>query len=499
MKSILHLTTAAACLVLTTSIALSDEVIIRFVQTNDIDRMEERDGQGGFARLAAVLEMEKAEGPTIFVHSGDTISPSLLSGLDKGKHIVDILNAMEVDVLVPGNHEFDFGPEIFRERVAEMSFPVVASNLSEADGSPIANTVDTHMMEVEGIKIGFYGLTTEDTVEVSSPGDIAIAPAVEVGVAKEQELREAGADIVVAVVHTPFMDDFALARENAADLIMTGHDEFLLTYYDGRTAMTESESQANYVVVTEMVITREEQDDGSVDLSWKPVFEVFDTSSFEPNAEVAALVQSYNDKLDEELKVEIGTTETDLDSRRASVRSGETAIGNLIADAMRQAVDADFGFTNGGGIRGDTEYPAGTKLTRGDVLAELPFGNKTVKLELTGAQVREALENGFSQVENGAGRFPQISGMTVEANFGRPAGERVLSVMVDGKPLDEAATYSLATNDYVARGGDGYTVFSNGTMLIDPVDATLMASQVIDYIAAMGSVSPKVEGRINEL
>src|SRR5690606_14326855 len=97
--------------------ALAEPVTIAFVQTNDIDRMEEVDGRGGFARLAAVVAAERAKGPTIFVHSGDTISPSLLSGIDKGVHIIDILNKMKVDVLTPGNHEFDFGPEVFHARI----------------------------------------------------------------------------------------------------------------------------------------------------------------------------------------------------------------------------------------------------------------------------------------------------------------------------------------------------------------------------------------------
>ena len=96
---------------------------LRFVQTNDIDRMEEDDGRGGFAKLAAVLKRERAEGQTFFVHSGDTLSPSLLSGIDKGAHQIDILNQMGVDVMTPGNHEFDFGAENFRARIGEATFP----------------------------------------------------------------------------------------------------------------------------------------------------------------------------------------------------------------------------------------------------------------------------------------------------------------------------------------------------------------------------------------
>jgi 5'-nucleotidase / UDP-sugar diphosphatase len=191
-------------------------------------------------------------------------------------------------------------------------------------------------------------------------------------------------------------------------------------------------------------------------------------------------------------------TETPLDSRRATVRGGEAAIGNLFADAIRNGSGADIAMTNGGGIRGDREYAADTELTRKDILTELPFGNKVVTIELKGESLLAALENGFSEVETGAGRFPQISGIAVSVDLDKPAGERVLEVMIGDAPLDLAATYILATNDYMARGGDGYSAFKQGKQLVDAMSATLMASQVIDYIAAKGDVASKVEGRIVE-
>ncbi|HEV7283803.1 MAG TPA: metallophosphoesterase, partial [Kaistia sp.] len=202
-------------------------VTITFVQTNDIDRMEELDGRGGFAKLAAVVGAERAKGPTLFVHSGDTISPSLLSGIDKGVHIIDILNQMKVDVMTPGNHEFDFGPDVFHARIGEATFPVVTSNIREKDGSQPKNTVDEKIVEIEGIKIGFYGLTTEDTPVVATSGDTVFNSSIETGKAKGKALREAGADFVVAVVHTPLSVDIALVRNHAADLVLSGHDEHL--------------------------------------------------------------------------------------------------------------------------------------------------------------------------------------------------------------------------------------------------------------------------------
>ncbi|MEX2318638.1 MAG: 5'-nucleotidase C-terminal domain-containing protein, partial [Bauldia sp.] len=130
------------------------------------------------------------------------------------------------------------------------------------------------------------------------------------------------------------------------------------------------------------------------------------------------------------------------------------------------------------------------------VFGELPFGNKTVKLELTGEQILAALENGFSQIETGGGRFPQVSGLTVVVDVNAPPGERVQEVTAGGAPLDPAKTYTLATNDFMAAGGDGYTSFVGATNLVNAVDAVFMATQVMDYIAAAGTVAPAVEGRI---
>src|ERR1700752_3757643 len=165
-------TLLAAALAVVACPALADTITLRFVQTGDIDRMEEKDGRGGFAKLAAVIKRERAEGTTFFVHSGDTLSPSLLSGIDKGAHQIDILNHMGVDVMTPGNHEFDFGADTFRTRIGEAKFPIVTSNVREPGDAQPANTVDTKMVTVGDVKIGFYGLTTTDTPEVSSPGDI---------------------------------------------------------------------------------------------------------------------------------------------------------------------------------------------------------------------------------------------------------------------------------------------------------------------------------------
>ncbi len=178
------------------------------------------------------------------------------------------------------------------------------------------------------------------------------------------------------------------------------------------------------------------------------------------------------------------------------VRTQEAAIGNLIADAMKDAVKADIAITNGGGIRADKEYAAGSDITRKDILSELPFGNVTVLTEVTGQQVWDGLENGFSKIEDGAGRFPQVSGMKVVADKAKPAGSRVVSVEIDGKPLDPKATYKLATNDYMLAGGDGYTSLAGGKVTVDQRGGKLIANDVMVLVKKLGTVTSKVEGRI---
>lgn len=477
--------------------ALAEPASITILQVNDWDRFADDDGRGGYARLVSILEAEGADGDDVlFVHAGDAISPSLLSGFDQGAHMIGLLNELPLRAFTLGNHEFDFGPEVAAERVAEAAFPVVNSNVRTAAGELFPGTVESLTIEAGGYTFGFYGLTTPDTIEIASPGDTAFEPVLETALAMRDRLREAGADIVVALVHTGWGEDMELYRNRAADLILTGHDHDLRVMFDGRTVMVESGSQADYVTAIDLALDRD--DDG--DATWRPAFRVLDSAAYAPSEAALALLQPLEDQLSAELDVDIGETLVTLDTQRSTVRSQESNFGNLIADAMRNATGADVGLTNGGGIRGNRLYEPGHVLTRRDVLTELPFGNTTVLVELAGADLLAALENGVSQVEEGAGRFPQVSGLSFTFDAAQPAGSRVVEVMVGNQPLDPDASYTVATNDYMLGGGDGYASLGSGRVIIDPAAATLMASTVINYITALGGeVALEAEGRISRL
>jgi 2',3'-cyclic-nucleotide 2'-phosphodiesterase (5'-nucleotidase family) len=372
----------------------------------------------------------------------------------------------------------------------------LAANLRNSAGGNPEGFRDSAIREVAGVKIGLVGIAADDTPVVADPGpDYAFLPAVETALAQAAALRKAGAELVVGIVQTDRVQDFAMLDAHAFDLLLSGDDHNLAIYYDGRTALAESMTEALYVTAVDLSVDVQEKD-GKRSLTWWPNFRVIDTATLDPDPETQALVDAYNARLSKELDVVVGTAMTALDSRKATVRGGEAAIGNLIADAARDAVSADIAITNGGGIRGNREYAAGSKLTRKDIFSELPFGNKTVKLEVSGEAVWAALESGFSEVENGAGRFPQVSGLSVEADFTRPKGSRVVAVTIGAKPLDKSATYTLATNDFMQGGGDGYAMFKTAKVLIGALNARLLASDVIDYIAARKEVAPAVEGRI---
>jgi len=476
--------------------ARAETVNITFLLTNDIYSVEDAE-RGGFARLNAVVKAERAKGGNvIYAHAGDLISPSLLSGLDQGEHTIALTNMAPPDIFTPGNHEYDFGEAVFRERMSEAKFPLFAANLRTRDGQPLPGFKDTEIRDIGGLKLGLVGLTADDSPVKSSPGDnLVFAPTFDTAIARAKDLRAQGADMVVAVAHAKREVDLRLYGSGAFDIILSGDDHDLALLYDGHTVLAESMTEANYVTAIDVKAEVSEKD-GKRRVTWWPDFRVIDTAQVTPDPATQAQVEVYRKDLDADLNVAIGTSTEPLDSRKAILRTQEAAIGNLIADALRAETGADAAIINGGGVRGNKQYPAGTELTRRDILTELPFGNRTVKLAVTGDTIRAALENGVSDVANAAGRFPQVSGVSFTADLTKPPGQRIDAILIGGKPLDPAATYSLATNDYMAGGGDGYVALEAGTPLLGARDGKLMANDVMAYITARKTVAPKVEGRI---
>ena len=493
-RSILTASLAAGISLTAMATALAETVNVSFIVASDMDTMSGKK-RGGVARLAAVVNAERAKGGnSVFVYPGDLLSPSILAGFDKGAHMVELLNMSPPDILVPGNHEYDFGPDEFIKRMNEGKFTKLATNTLR-EGKPIEGFETTILKTFGDLKVGFVGMTTASTPDISSPGNITFSDPVEMARSSGKQLREAGADVVVAIVHTAQKVDFDLLYRAGVDIVLSGHDHNLHIFYDGRKALVESKEEAEYVTVMDVEFDIGESR-GKRRVRWWPNFRIIDTATVTPEAAVAEKVAGYEATLSKELDVAIGKTDVEFDTRKASVRTGETAFGNLVADAMRVAVDADVAFTNGGGIRGNTIYDAGHTVTRRDVLTELPFGNGTVKLKLTGSLILEALEHGYSKAPEANGGFLHISGITATVDTSKAAGGRVSNVMIRGGPLDPAKTYTVATNDFMGRGGDGYRMLRKGKSLINASSAKLMANDVMAYVRKLGTVTTGVDGRL---
>ncbi len=478
---------------------LADPVKITFLGVGDVYNFAGDGKQGGFARLNAVAKAERAANPnTIYTFDGDLLSPSLLSGFDKGQNMIDLSNMAPFDIAVPGNHEFDFGPQNFFDKMKASAYPWAAVNITNKDGSAIAGLGGVMVKEIAGIKIALIPVGQDTSPEVANTGDLKFASSVESGIAAAKKARADGADLVVGVVQTDIYNDLKMIHSKAFDVILSGDDHNFATYYDGITAYVETSIDARMLAPLDLTVTVTEKD-GKRTVKWVPAFRFINTADVTPDPETQVKVDAFQKGLDDSLNVTIGKTETALDSRRNVVRGEESTMGDIIADAMRTATGADVAIMNGGGIRADRTYDAGATLTRRDVLTELPFGNVTQLTQLPGSQLLAALENSVSQVEKGSGRFPQISGMTVVYDPKAEPGKRVSEVKIAGAALDINKLYKVAVNDYMLGGGDGYSALGGGKLINDTGAGALVANDVMAFIEKAGTVKPTVEGRIKLL
>ena len=463
---------------------------------NDIYRMSDTKGRGGYPRLAAIVKQERARGvPMLFCHAGDCFSPSLMSGFDQAEHVVALTNLIEPDVFVPGNHEFDFGKDAFLERLRESRFPYFAANVTQADGSALPGMRGSEIYELGGVKVGLVGLVMEEVPDVSFPGDLRFGSVLGTLRREVEALRARGADILVAVAHTERSVDHEIVRSRLVDILLTGHDHDLAIAFDGKMVMVESNEEGNFVTAVDVTVAVKGEGLGR-EVSWTPSFRVHDSAKVQPDPDLARVVAAYETTLAGVLDVVVAQNEFALDSRTAIIRSSETATGNLIADSLREMTGAEVALINAGAIRGNAFFPPGTSLRRREILTELPFANISVVLLLTGQELVAVLEHAFSSMPDPQGRFPQISGMRVAYSVKSPVGRRVREVTIGGEPLAPGRRYKVGTTHFLLGGGDGFAMLPKAEVLIGQNDGKLLPTEVMNRIAAAGRIASRVDGRI---
>jgi 5'-nucleotidase len=308
-------------------------------------------------------------------------------------------------------------------------------------------------------------------------------------------MRAEGATIIVAVTHLAMPEDKKLAQTGLVDVILGGHEHELLQSHAGRAPIFKWGSDARVLGRIDLNINLKTRRLESMDWMGIPVT---DATPDDPDA--ARVIAEYEKKLSVELDKPLGSTTIELDGTNLGSRTRETNLGNLIADAFRARTNADIAIVNGGSIRANTTFAVGS-ISKRDVISMLPFENPIVKCEATGAQIKAALENGVSQVveTTESGRFPQVAGLSFEYDAGKPAGSRVVSVVINGQPLDEKKVYTMASSIFLIEGGDGYTMFKMSKLLIAEESAAIDSAILSDFISAAVEVSPKIEGRIKRV
>jgi 5'-nucleotidase len=481
-------------------------VRVTLLQVNDVYQISpvDKGKRGGLARVAALRKKIAAESPhTLYLLAGDTLSPSVASNVFKGRQMVAVWNATGLDIAVLGNHEFDFGDEILRERMKESKFIWLGSNvIDRRTRKPFGGMPPVVVREFEGVKVGFFGLTTTDTAQTSSASkEVEFRDPCRTARASISQLRARGARTVVAVTHLTLREDKRLARcAPGIAAIIGGHEHSLLTSLAARTPVFKMGSDARNLGRIDLLISRRTGTLESMDWEIIPV-----TDEVKEDADSAAVVAEFETKLSAEMDKPVGRTTVALDARQETNRSVETNLGSFIADAYRKQTGAQIALLNGGSIRSNTTYAPG-ELTKRDVLSILPFENPIVKVEVTGAQIRAAVEHGVSRIreEKEAGLFPQVSGLRFTYDGRRPAGHRVTEISVwenanENAPLDDRKTYTLAVNTYVLGGGDGYTMFKGARFLLTPEEAQVEPAVLMNTISAAKEIAPRTDGRIKRI
>ncbi|MCU1383921.1 MAG: hypothetical protein JWL71_2618 [Acidobacteria bacterium] len=465
---------------------------VTFLQLNDVYTTLPVDGQGGLARVATLKQNLAKAGRTPFlVLAGDFLSPSVASTVFKGEHMIAALNAAGLDLATLGNHEFDFGDDVLIERMHEATFSWVVSNVIDTNtGQPIGGAAPYIIKTFGTLKVGFIGLclnTQEITADKLKHTRI-LDPLTTAGRYLPM-LKQAGAAVVVAVTHLAFADDRALVEQYPdIDLVIGGHEHYLITTTERRSLISKSGSDAKFVARIDVA----QRPAGTVERFYEllPI-----TKELPDDPKTAAAIAVYESRLSTALDTIVGTSLVPLDSVSLHIRASETNLGNLVADAMRADAKSDIAITNSGSIRGDRIYPAGP-LTRRRLLEIHPFENVICVLKLTGRVVLDTLNYGVSSLPTANGRFPQVSGVTLTVDPSAPLGNRVRDVKVNGQPLDLGKSYSVAIADFLLKQGDGYTTFVGQPVLIGPEAGDMISAALEKYVAAAQNVSPAIEGRI---
>lgn len=464
---------------------------------------------GGAAYMAAYLKKYESQNKnTLLVHAGDSVGASPpISALLQDEPTIEILNKLGFDVGTLGNHEFDEGVDEMLRLIyggynpktgyfAGADFPYVCANVVDEDtGKPILPPYV--IKKANGMPIGFIGIVTTETPSIVTPGGtdgVKFLDEVDSINRAAADLEKKGVHTIVVLAHESssserdgsnpggVMAQIAPKLNDDVDVIFAGHNNhYTNTVVDGKL-IVQTQSFGTGIARVNLKIDPKTKDVAEKQGQIIPT----DHDGIQPDSEIKRMVEGYEKETDELTQRVVGTSATDI--TREQTPAGESALGDLIADSHRASMGSDFALMNQGGIRND--LGAGD-ITWGDLFTIQPFGNELLRKTLTGAQLKALLE----QQWQGAKGMLQISGFHYTWDKNAPAGDKVVSLTLpDGTPIDMNKSYTVTANAFLAEGGDGYTVFKEGT---DPVQGPIDLEATVNYVEKQPQpISQSIDGRI---
>lgn len=474
-----------------------DTTTIKILHTNDIHGNVKDDGKSkiGLAKFATyVAETRAADENVLVLDAGDMFQGVPFANLEKGQSMIELANIIGYDAMTVGNHEFDFGADnLFNNIISKLNFPVLAANVYKGD----ERALDAYIVkEVDGVKVGIFGMATEETAFKSHPNntigyeftDMIEAARETVSVLKEKEQAE----VIIMLAHLglyegDYTSDLVAKAVDGIDLIVDGHSHTELPegLMVNDTLIVSTGTALNNVGEVELTV-----EDGKVVNKEAELLGYSSFAEVAPSEEVLEAIETVEAAQKPMLERVVGKAAVDLIGERSLVRTGETNLGQLATDAMLDLTGAQIAITNGGGIRASIK--AGN-ITMNDMITVFPYGNTIMVKEIKGSDVKAALEHGVSEYPNEKGGFPHTAGITFTLNAYKEVGNRISDIKVNGEPIDLNQTYTVVTNDFMAAGGDGYDMFK-----AYPIKAeynTLMDT-LLDYVEKLGTVEGKFETRM---
>lgn len=476
--------------------SLSDEVYI--IHTNDTHGYY--DENLGFTRVAALRGDLESRGATVFMlDAGDAFQGTGYTMLTHGGSSVDILNAVGYDLMVPGNHEFDYGFETYLDNAAQLKFDTISANLCYVDTGELVFE-PYRIIERDGYRLGVFGLCTPDTLDLVMPGyldDITITDPVEASRQMVEILQGEDVDCIVALGHigvdpsSSITSDQICAEVDGIDLFIDGHSHTVMS--GGEVVGSDYTLQESDTLIASTGYAL--QHIGLVCLTSDEGYTAELVDSYDDtDPEIDAVIAEMHARFDETMGEVIGHSDIELTGERTQSRLMEVGLGDFVTDTIRELTGADVALYNGGSIRAPI---APGDITAGMVYESFPFENYVVTKVLTGEQLIEVLEGGLAGLPGAAGGYLQVSGITVTYDSSQPAGSRIVSViMADGSQMDPDETYLVASNDYVMAGGDNYPILAE-------IEAAgqhgLVYDALFDRFSEIGTITTIDTGRLTDI